>query len=227
MNGTVGALGSNLFRPWILAHFVAFTIGGALAGGILRALGQPYYGRMVSALDAGLIQAGSSAAAWAIFGAIVGTAQWLVVRRSLRAGWWAPATALAWGMSGIVTGFVAGGSVSTIGPAEGPIPPLLATLTVPPLVVLLVGLVPWLILRREFVGAGWWFIVNLAGLLGFAVGLVVAKGVPWLEPTDFPSAYALGLMAAVAGPIYGAITWQFLSELRRTSATSATKEPAR
>jgi hypothetical protein len=124
-------------------------------------------------------------------------------------------------------GFTAGGSVSTIGPREGPIPPLLTTLVVPPLVVLLLGLVPWLILRREFVGAGWWPIVNIAGLfVGFSVGLVVAKLVPWLTPTQFPSAQALGLVGAVAGPIYGAVTWLFLTELRRPGVPSAT-EPAR
>jgi hypothetical protein len=224
MNGNVGALGASLFRPWLLAHFVAFIIGGALAGGVLRAIGQPYYGRMISAVDAGVVQAVSAAASWAIFGAIVGTAQWLVIRRSMRADWWAPATALSWGLPGIVTGFTAGGSISTIGPAEGPIPPLLAVLVVPPLVVVLVGLGPWIILRRQFSGAGWWPIVNIAGiLLGFAVGLVVAKLVPWLTPTQFPSGQAFALMGAVAGPIYGLITWQFLSELRRVSVTSATE----
>jgi uncharacterized membrane protein YjfL (UPF0719 family) len=217
---------SNQFRSWLLAHVVAFTIGGALAGGLLRALEQPYYERMTSALDAGFIQASSLAASMTIFGAIVGTAQWLVLRRSLRAGWWMPATALGWGLGGIVMGFTAGGSVSTIGPREGPIPPLLTILVVPPLVVLLLGLVPWLILRREFVGAGWWPIVNIAGLfVGFSVGLVVGKLVPWLTPTQFPSAQALGLVCAVAGPIYGAVTWQFLGELRRPGVPSAT-EPA-
>jgi hypothetical protein len=226
MNGTGGGLGSNLFRPWLLTHFVTFSIGGAMAGGILRALEQPYYGRMVSALDAGLIQGGSLAASMAIFGAIVGTVQWLVVRGSVLVGWWAVATALGWGLAGIVMGFPAGGSVSGIGPAEGPIPAPLATLVVPPLVVVLLGLAPWLILRREFTGAGWWPLVNIAGLfLGLSIGFVVAKVVPWLEPTDFPSAPALGLVAAIAGPIYGVVTWQFLAELRRRGAPSAT-EPA-
>jgi hypothetical protein len=97
MNGTVGALGPNLFRAWLLAHFVAFTIGGVAGGGVLRALEQPYYGHETSALDAGLIQGGSLAASTAIFGAIVGTAQWLVLRRSIRAGWWPVATAVGWG----------------------------------------------------------------------------------------------------------------------------------
>jgi hypothetical protein len=93
-------------------------------------------------------------------------------------------------------------------------------------VVVLLGLVQWLILRREFVGARLWLLVNIAGLfLGFSVGLVVAKVVPWLAPTQFPSAQALGLVGAVAGPIYGLVTWQFLTELRRRDVPSGT-EPA-
>jgi hypothetical protein len=226
MSGTDGALGSHLFRRWLMAHLVAITIGGALAGGILRTLGQPYYGRMVSTLEAGFIQGGSLAVSMAIFGAIVGTAQWLVLRRSLRSGWWAPATVVGWALSGILMGFTAGGSVSTIGPAEGPMPPLLTAVVVPPAVVVLLGLAQWQILRREFVGAGWWPLVNVAGLfLGLSVGLIVAKLVPWLTPTQFPSAQALGLVSAIAGPIYGLVTWQFLIELRRREAPSG-PEPA-
>jgi len=226
MNDTDRGVGSNLFRPWLLAHVVAFTIGGVLGGAVLRALEQPYYDRLSSALEAGLIQAGSLAASMAIFGSIVGTAQWLVLRRTLAAAWWAPATCLGWGMGGILMGFTAGGSVSSIGPDEGPIPPLLTTLVVPPLVVLLLGVVQWLILRREFEGAGWWPIVNVTGLfLGLSAGFVVAKVVPWLTPTQFPSAQALGLVSAVGGPIYAVITWQFLTELRHHRARSA--RPAR
>ena len=223
MIGSKRVVESNPFRPWLLAHVVAFTIGGFVAGGVLRALEQPYYGRAISALDAGLIQGSSLAASMAIFGAIVGTAQWLVLRRSLRAGWWVPATAFGWGLGGVITGFTAGGSVSSIGPDEGPVPPIITAVVVPPAVVVLLGLAQWLILRRELVGAGWWPIVNSAGLfLGFSVGLVVAKVVPWLAPTQFPSAQALGLVGAVAGPIYGASTWQFLTELGRPGARSAT-----
>jgi hypothetical protein len=179
---------------------------------------------MVSALDAGFIQAGTAVASWSVFGAIVGTAQWLVLRRSMRVGRWAPATALGWGLAGSVSGFTAGGSVSTIGPAEGPITPLLTTLIVPPLSVVLVGLGPWLVLRREFVGTVWWPIVNIGGLLlGFLVGLVVAKLVPWLTPTQFPSAQAVGLIGAIAGPIYSLVTWQFLTQLRRRDDPAATQ----
>jgi hypothetical protein len=222
-----GGVASNPIRLWLLAHFVAFTVGGYLGGGVLRALEQPNYGRAISAVDAGFVQGGSLAVSMAIFGAIVGTAQWLVLRRSLRTGWWAPATSVGWGLGGTLMGFTAGGSMSGIGPDEGPISPILTTLVVPPVVVVLLGLVQWLILRREFVGAGVWPLVNITGLfLGFSVGLVVAKLVPWLTPTQFPSAGALGFVAAIAGPIYGLITWQYLTELRRREVRSETQPAA-
>jgi hypothetical protein len=175
---------------------------------------------MTSAIEAGYIQAGSLCAASAVFGAIVGTAQWLVLRRTLQAGWWMPATLIGWGLGGVLIGFSAGGSVSTIGPDAGPVHPLLSLLLIPPLMVFLLGYVQWLVLRREFVGAGWWPLVNVGGLTaGFLGRVVVAKMVPWLASTDFPSAMALGLAGAAAGPVYGVLTWAFLAaRCRRTLA---------
>jgi hypothetical protein len=220
---------SDLRRPWLVANFLAFGLGGGLAGGMLRFLQQPYYESGVSAIEAGYIQASSLGVSAAIFGALVGTAQWLVLRRTLRAGWWAPATCLGWGLSGVVMGFNAGGSVSSIGPDAGPVPPLLALVVIPPLLVVLLGSVQWLLLRREFDGARWWPLINVAGLIaGLFMGFVAAKSVPWLAPTDFPSAQALGLVGAVAGPLYGAVTWPLLTQLRRREPLSpARAEPAR
>jgi glutamine amidotransferase-like uncharacterized protein len=91
---------------------------------------------------------------------------------------------------------------------------------------LFLGAAQWLILRREFAGAHWWLLVNIGGLfIGFAVGFIVAKTVPWLAPTDFPSAGALGLVGAVAGPVYGAITWAYLAGLRRRELPSRNAPP--
>jgi hypothetical protein len=221
MNGEVRIVGSAMRRTWLLANFLAFAAGGALGGGTLRILEQPYYGSNVSAIDAAYIQAISAGLSFAIFGALVGTAHWLVLRRALRAGWWAPATCLGWGLAGAASAFNAGGSVSTIGPEAGPLPPLLALLVVPPLVVLLLGSGQWLLLRREFDGAGWWALVNVVGLIaGFGLGFVVAMALPWLASTDFPSAQALVIVGAVAGPVYGALTWPLLTELRSRCAPS-------
>jgi hypothetical protein len=221
MSAGHGVVGLNLRRPWLVANFAAFTIGAAAWGGTLRALEQPYYGAEVSTMEAARIQAISSGASTFLFGAAVGVAQWLVLRHVIRAGWWGPATCLGWGLGGVVMGFNAGGSLSTIGPDAGPVPPAVAFVVGLPLLVLLLGSVQWWLLRREFDGAGWWPLVNMGGLLGgFLVGFAVAMIVPWLASTDFPSAQALWIVGAAAGPVYGAVTWPFLAQLRRRSAPS-------
>ena len=206
----------DMRREWLIANLLAFAVGGALFGGVLRALGQPYYGVMTSALEAGYIQARAAGVSGFIFGGVVGLAQWLVLRRTIRASWWALATCVGWGLSGVVSGFNSGGSVSTIGPDAGPVPRLLYLPVALPLVVFLLGFGQWLVLRREFVGAAWWLLANVGGIVtGFLVGFIVANSLPWLAPTDYPSAQALGIVGAVAGPVYGLLTWAFLAELRR------------
>ena len=215
MNAEHPFAGPAMRREWLIANLFAFAVGGALFGGVLRALGEPYYGMMTSAVDAGIVQARAAGVAGLVFGGVVGLAQWLVLRRRIRAGWWALATCAGWGLSGVLSGFNSGGSVSTIGPDAGPLPPILYAPVAFSLVVFLLGSAQWLVLRREFVGAAWWLLANVGGIVaGFIVGFVVAKSLPWLAPTDFPSARALGIVGAVAGPVYGLLTWAFLADLR-------------
>jgi hypothetical protein len=206
---------SNL-GPWLVANVVAFTIGAAAWGGMLRALEQPYYGADVSTMEAARIQAISSGASAILFGAAVGISQAVVLRHVIRAGWWIVATCVGWALSGVVSGFNSGGSVSTIGPDAGPVPPPLSFLLIAPLGVLLLTGGQWLILRHRFDGTGWWPLVNYGALLAaIGTGLVVAKTLPWFAPTDYPSAPALAVVGAVAGPVYGYLTWLFLAQLRR------------
>lgn len=215
MNAEHRIVWSDLQRTWLVANLLALGMGGGLAGAALRFLEQPYYESDVSAIEAAFIQASSVGVAGLIFGAFVGTAQWLVVRRTMPAAGWAPATCLGWGLGGAIMGFNSGGSVSTIGPDVGPVPPVLALVVIPPLIVVLLGFVQWRLLRREFDATGWWPFVNVGGVIaGLFVGFGAAKVVPWLAPTDFPSAQALGLVGAVAGIVYGAATWPFLAQLR-------------
>jgi hypothetical protein len=208
--------GAQPLRPWLVVNFLGFTIGAAAWGGLLRALEQPYYGADVSALEAARIQAISNGASTLLFGTVLGVAQWLILRRVIRAAWWVPASGLGFGLFGIVSAFNAGGSVSTIGPAAGPVPPLLSLLVIPPLVVILLSAGEWLILRRECEGAGWWPLVNVGALAaGLFLGFVVSMTLPWFASTDYPSARALAVVGAVAGPVYGYLTWLFLAQRRR------------
>src|SRR5262245_55020061 len=172
MNAEHRVLGLELLRSWLVANFLALTVGGAVAGGLLRVLEEPYYGSDISALEAALVQAVIVGLGFGTFGAVLGTAQWLVLRRALSVGWWAPATCLGFAVAGAITGFLAGGAVSTIGPAEGPAPPVVKTLVGYPLSLLGLGAFQWLVLRRQLYRAGWWLVGNLGGLiLGFAVAL--------------------------------------------------------
>jgi hypothetical protein len=209
------AFGSNLLRPWLVANIAGVTIGAAAWGGVWRALSEPYFGADISTLEAARIQATTMGLSAAVFAALVGTAQWLVLRQVVRAGWWIPATCVCWAIGGVVSGFGSGGATSTIGPDAGPLPPL-AHLVVLPLNILLMGSGQWLILHREFRAAGWWPFVNVGALVaGGSIGLAVATRVPWFAPTDFPSAPALAVVGAVCGPIYAGLTWAFLTQLRR------------
>ena len=211
--------GSELRRPWLLANFVAFTVGGALAGGVLRSIGEPYYGSSISAIDAGLVQASSLGAAEAIFGLVLGTAQWLVLRRVLRSAWWIPATCVGFGVAGAMGGFMSGGSVSTIGPAQGPVPPILALLVGHPISFFVLLGPQWLILRRKVEYAVLWPIVHLFGFLAaFGLGLAVVRSVVvsvgWLAPTDFPSGKSWVLIGAAGALVYGVFTWSVLGDFR-------------
>ena len=117
---------------------------------------------------------------------------------------------------GVVVGFSSGGSTSTIGPAAGPPPPLLAIVVIPPLAVLLLSAGQWLILRRDCSGAASWILVNFGAFLAAGLtGITIAKLLPWLAGTHYPSAQALAVAGVVAGPVYGYLTWLFLAELRR------------
>jgi hypothetical protein len=213
--------GARLLRPWLVANFLAFTIGFAVSGGVLRAMTEPYYGSDMSAIEAARIQAVASGTAGLIIGAVLGFGQWLVLRRSIRAAFWMPATCLGWVLAGALAAFNAGGRTSTIGPDAGPVPALLAIIVIPPLAVLLLSAGQWLVLRRDCANVGWWPIVNVGAFLVASVtGVTIAKLDPWLAGTHYPSAQALAVVGAVAGPIYGYLTWLFLAQLRRRAASA-------
>lgn len=204
---------------WVLANVIAFTLGGAVCGTLLRWMQQPYYTVVSSAGEAAGIVARTVGVSAAIFGAILGAAQWWAIRRHPAASWWLPATCLGWALSGVAGGALsgmAGGSVSTIGPASVPAGVLVAAAAASVLVGLLPGTPQWLVLRRHVDPAAWWPGLTLLGLaVGFGAGfLVVRLGlvdlVPVFRPEDFPSGKVLTLVGAVAGGGYAAVTGRAL-----------------
>ena len=210
---------ASLMWPWIVANCVAFTIAGAIGGGVFRALLEPSFGRDFPVMEAARIQATAAGFGGAIHGLIIGTAQWLVLRRSIRAGWWMPATVVGWTLAGSLMAFSAGGSTSHIGPRDGPINPFIAILLLPPLLALILGAGQWLILRREAAAVGWWPFVSAGAQVGaWFAGLIVAKLLPWVAGTMYPSGRALAVVGLITGPLYAWLTWQFLAQLRRRAA---------
>ncbi len=220
--------GSRLSLQWVVANTVGFTAGGAIAGGIARAMGQSHYGvAAASTAEAMLLAARTAGAALAVWGAAVGLAQWLVIRGRLkRVGWWAPATSAGWASAGVVAGILSGamgGAVTGVGRDVG----VWGFVVVAVVATLALGLLPvtfqWMMLRRQVHRARWW-------LLGAAGSFLVAAGVAagvvrwglvvigWLNPEDFPSARAWVAFGAVVGLVYGTLTGRILGHLPRRAA---------
>jgi hypothetical protein len=197
----------GFWLQWVIATGVGFAVGGGLAGGLLRTVIDSRGHAEWSPIDA-LTLSG------AIFGGVIGMAQWWVLRPHIRqAGWWIPATSAGWAisMAGLAAAVQLGrsfGATTLLGAlAFAAIGPLSATLQS-------------LVLPRAYRQAGMWIAVGAAGfILGAVVGgaaLAAATIVlDWFRPEDFPSAGPWAVMGAVAGPVYGAATGLALIRLLR------------
>ena len=217
----------DLWFRWVLANVVGFGAGGAIAGTLARDLGQPNYGVMRST-EAVFTAARIAGAALAVWGAGIGTAQWLVIRRELEGtGWWMPATSAGWGLSGVVAGILSGligGAVTGVGRDVGVWGFVVAAVVG----IVALGFLPvtfqWMILRQQIDGARRW-LVGAAGAFIVAAGLgagVVRWGmvsvIGVLQPEDFPSAQAWVAFGTTVGALYGAMTGTLLSRLLRGSS---------
>ena len=223
MEGQARAFGGEAAPRWVAANLAGFTLGGALAGGVLRFLGQPFYGNIEDAIEAAALQTAITGLGTAVFGIVIGTAEWVVLRGTLRAGWWPAATVAGWVLTGIVIGVLAGlsgSSVSDIGPGSGPVPVAVSAPVGLAAALLVFGSFQWLVLRQQTDGANAWPLASpLALMAGLAAGFFVVRFllvevVPLLHDTDFPSAQALVLVGAVSGLVYGLLTWPALARLR-------------
>lgn len=217
--------GRGLWLPWVLANVVGFAVGGAIAGAIARAMGQPYYGVVTSTAEAIGITTRTAVVATAVFGAAIGTAQWLVVRKELpHVGWWILGTCAGWGLAGVVAGVLGGsmgGAVTGIGRDVG----VWGFVAAAAAGILAIAFLPttfqWMIIQRRVERAWWWLVGAGAAFLAAAAlaagvvrwGMVEVTG--WLRPEDFPSAKAWFSFGAVAGVLYGAITGVVLDRLLR------------
>jgi hypothetical protein len=205
----------NARRLWTVANLLGFAAAGAVFGAVQRLHSQQYYGVVVTAPDAVRIEAVNVAESLTLFGALIGIAQWLVLRRSGYSAWWAPVTVAGWSLTGAVVGAISGfafGSISSIGPHRSMGVMVVAAAIVALVVAFLPSGAQWFVFRRRMPGVERWPLVNLAGLMaGLTTAAIVVRWalvdvVPWLTPYDFPSAKALVCVGGVTGLIYGLVT---------------------
>jgi uncharacterized protein with PQ loop repeat len=215
----------KLWFQWVLANTVAETVGlgGTLLIGFLLLSNAEKTMGIVLAAVLGVL------AATFIEGTVVGTMQWLVLRRPLKSmRWrvWALATALgafvAWTLGMLPFLFTSAdtGATSSAEMSDLVIYTLAAALGLVSGTIL--GFPQWLVLRRYVQKAGWWVLANaLAWMLGMVIvfvgtSFIPAKGITWQLALPLLFVVAAG---ATVGAVHGfALIWLLRS--RRSVATA-------
>jgi hypothetical protein len=210
----------QIWRRWVVANIVGEVVGFGLAALIGAVAAQ-----VVAALSGGVQVAAMVGAVVAIGGAegaLVGLAQWLVLRR-----WWPAITRRAWLLATVAGAIVAWGAGMVIGSLAGD--RLEAVMSGPPVVpALAIGLVAgsllslfqWPVLRRVTAWAGWWV---PAHALAWAAGMVVAfAGLGLLAPdAPLPLVATVGAGTGLAmGGLVAALTGLVLLRLHRRAAAA-------
>jgi len=172
----------GLWLKWVVGHalggFVGLVLGfiGTVAG-LAIGRGETTVGGVLA-----LVLGGSG------FGLGIGAIQWIVLRREVywRGGW--VSASIGGGGVGIVAGMIGGGSgilgsALALGPNADP---AASAPTLAPMIYVVVvasygaviGIIQWLVLRREIDEAGWWILANILGsAIGTTVGIASAAGI--------------------------------------------------
>jgi hypothetical protein len=188
----------SLWRRWTVATAAGEIIGfaaPALAGAAAAAAGLSDLAMLVVMIPAGMVE-----------GAVLGAAQWLVLRSlwpRLDGRLWTLATALAAGLA-----YLIGMLPSTLGGLPSLPPALVIAVAFPlgTLFLLSIGGAQWLVLRRHAERAGWWILANaVAWPLGVAVPLLALTVLP--DGTPLPLIAVTGVVSSLGmGLVVGAIT---------------------
>jgi hypothetical protein len=176
---------------WPLAILLAFPIGGLIADLVIN----------------GVDSMGNAIASGLIAGAIIGAAEWFVLREWI--SWvWIPATAL-----GMAVGLAAGAALVDYGIERGDVVLLGAVTGVG------VGVLQALVLARHGIpGAYWWAIANPP-----------AWALAWLVTSYVISANVEEQFANFGGSgaiVFGLLTWLLLAALFRATNRHASRTPA-
>jgi hypothetical protein len=200
----------KLWFQWILANTVAETVGlgGTLLIGILLLSNAE---KTVGVIPAAVL---AVLAGTLIEGTVVGTMQWLVLRRPLKSmRWrsWALATALgalvAWTLGMIPSTFFFRGA-DTATTSTTPMSDLMVYALAAAMGLALgaiLGVPQWLVLRRYVLKAGWWVLANaLAWMLGMVVVFIGTSFIP-AGAIALQVALLLLLFIIAAGATVGAV----------------------
>lgn len=213
----------HLWRDWVAANALGEVVGLGVAVVIAIGLAQAH---AIPPATEILVVTAAFLAVGAYEGAIVGAAQWLVLRRvipSLRAKEWIGATAVgaivAWMLGRLPSALADWKSVA--GDVGQPAPSLpmvlLLSAAAGAALGLILGVAQWLVLRRYVPRAGIWIGANALAWTGGMPLIFLAAGLP----SPHTSALAIGAFVmftvAVAGAVVGAIEGAFLRLLLRAA----------
>jgi len=219
----------NIWFQWILANAIGETVGlgGTLViSGLLLVNAQKTMGVVPAAVLA--VLAGTF-----IEGIVVGTAQWLVLRRPIKSiKWriWVLATAIgafiAWTLGMIPSTFMfASADSGGAAPAQMSDLMIYALAAVMGLVLgSILGVPQWVVLRHHLPKAGWWVLANaLAWMVGMVIVFVGTSFIP-PEGLSLNVALVLLLFLFAAGAAVGAIHGLVLVWLLHLRSLTRTQE---
>ena len=169
---------TGIWLQWVLASILGFAVGAAM---------------------------GNAVTDWifmALFGAVGGLMQWLVLCSQIAgAGWWVLASTLGFAIAP-VAGIAGVMAMSQVMSLDGN--PLAAPSLLGVLFGVLSAIMPWLVLRRRLAQASWWIPAHLLGsLVGGALGVVAFHAVSLIGFHQFAWAATGAMFGAGLGTITG------------------------
>jgi hypothetical protein len=211
--GLAPVRGWRLWLAWVGVNSIAQGIAAMLAAAFTARLLASLRGFGIAPESAGPVV---TPAQLLLTGAIVGVAQWAMLKGKFRgARWWVPVTTLGALAAAPVQILIDQSFRALLHHKPTPVEVLAWALAIGIAVALCIAAAQFLVLRRAFVGAAIWLPVSLAG---GGVGAFVATGLRIL-PLTHPAFQLYGgdalgglLLGGVGAAITGLALWRLLQE---------------